>query len=96
MFWESFFVPLCYTFIMQCNYWPTWKNFLARWGLISPACTLIEFSDALIPIAAQMMYLGMPLFKGAALGNAYTALLDLLADEDDLGKFIDYLQEVGT
>lgn len=77
---------------MEQTYWATWKNILARWGIISPVRTLLGFSDSLIPIAAQMMFLGMPIFKGAALGQSYGALIEMLADQDQLRQFADYLQ----
>jgi hypothetical protein len=77
---------------MKHTYWPTWKNFLARWGLISPARILLGFNTALIPIAAQFMFLGMPIFKGAALGTSYGALIEMLGDENQLRQFADYLQ----
>jgi len=47
----------------------------------------------LLPFAAQMMFMGMPLFKGMAWGSAYGALLDMVSDQDALGQFVDYLQE---
>ena len=77
---------------MEETYWPTWKNILARWGLISPACMLLEFSTSLIPIATQFMFLGMPIFKSAALGASYAALIEMLGDENQLRQFADYLQ----
>lgn len=81
---------------MQRTYWPTWKTFLSRWGLISPACDLLALNQSLINLAAQMMYMGLPLFKGAGMGSSYGALLDLLGDEDSLSQFADYLQEAGA
>jgi hypothetical protein len=76
---------------MEHNNWPSWKNFLARWGLISPASILLGFNASLIPIAAQFMFLGMPIFKSAALGASYGALIEMLGDEDQLRQFSDYL-----
>ena len=81
---------------MQRNYWPTWKKFLARWGLVSPACVLMDLTQPLLPLAAQMMFLGMPLFKGAGQGHSYGALLHMLGNEEALKQFIDYLQEAGA
>jgi hypothetical protein len=76
---------------MEHNNWPSWKNFLARWGLISLASILLGFNASLIPIAAQFMFLGMPIFKSAALGASYGALIEMLGDEDQLRQFSDYL-----
>lgn len=81
---------------MQRTYWTSWKKFLARWGLISPTYTLMGLTQPLIPLAAQMLFLGMPLFKGTAQGDAYAALLTMLGDEDALKQFADYLLEAGT
>lgn len=60
--------------------------------MIAPACMLLGFSNSLIPIAAQVLFLGMPIFKGAALGASYGALIDMLGDENQLRQFADYLQ----
>ena len=77
---------------MEHSNWPTWKNVLARWGLISPARILLGFNASLIVIAAQFMFLGMPIFKSASLGSSYGALIEMLGDEDQLRQFSDYLQ----
>ena len=77
---------------MAHTYWPTWKSILARWGLISPARILLGFNTALIPIAAQFMVFVMPIFKGAALGASYGALIEMLGHEYQLRQFADYLQ----
>jgi len=76
---------------MQRSKWPSWKNFLEKRGLLSPVCVLLTLNHSLVPIAAQVMYLGMPLFKSAAEGNAFSDLVDLLVDEDALRQFTDYL-----
>jgi len=87
---------LCYTLVMQRTHWPTWKSFLQRWGLLSPACQMMGFTRPLIPIAAQLMYFGLPFFKMTAVGERYNALLTVLVDEDELRYFLDYLQEAGV
>ena len=60
--------------------------------MISPACMLLGFSTSLISIVAQFMFLGMPIFKSAALGASYGALIEMLGDENQLSQFADYLQ----
>jgi hypothetical protein len=60
--------------------------------MISPACMLLESNTSLIPIAGQLMSLGMPIFRAAALGASYGALIDMLGDEDQLRQFADYLR----
>lgn len=87
---------------MHRTSWPTWKKFLSNWGLLSPTRTLLTLNHSLIPVAAHVLYLGMPLFKSAAMGGSFEDLLDLLVDEDALKEFTDYLlfapseQEVGA
>jgi hypothetical protein len=74
---------------MQSSYWPTWKKYLARRGLLSSTCAVIEQTKPLIPLSAQLLFLGLPFFKG----NAYQALLNTLSDEDALSQFTSFLQE---
>lgn len=81
---------------MQRTYWPTWRKFLAQWGLVSSACAIMDLTQPLLPFVAQIMVLGMPLFKGAALGHSYGNLLTMLGDEAALMQFKDYLQEAGS
>ncbi len=76
---------------MQRSNWPTWKNFLAERGWLSPACTLLALDTALIPIGAHILYFGLPIFKSAGMGDSYGDLLDLLVNEDALRQFLDYL-----
>jgi hypothetical protein len=76
---------------MQRSNWSSWKNFLEKSGLLSPVCSLLTLDHSLVPIAAQVLYLGMPLFKIGAEGNSFSELLDLLVDEDALRQFSDYL-----
>ena len=76
---------------MQRSNWLTWKNFLAERGLLSPACTLLALNASLIPLGAQILYFGMPIFKGAGMGDSYGDLLDLLVNEDNLRQFHNYL-----
>lgn len=81
---------------MQHTYWPSWRKFLSCRGLVSPTCVLMDLTQPLLPVVAQMMILGLPLFKGAAMGQSYEALVNTLGDVDALNQFRDYLQEVGT
>lgn len=78
---------------MHSSYWPTWKTFIKKWGLGSPISLLANISQPLLPFAAQIMFMGMPLFKGVAWGSAYRAFLDMISDQESLGQFVDYLQE---
>ena len=81
---------------MQRSNWPAWKNFLAERGLLSPACSLLALNASLIPIGAQLLYFGMPLFKSAGMGDSYGDLVSLLVDEDNLRQFQAYLLDEHT
>jgi hypothetical protein len=70
--------------------------FLERWGLKSLACEVMDHARPLFPLAAQMMMVGLPLFKSAPFGKDYAALMDTLGDEEHLVLFSDYLQERGA
>lgn len=76
---------------MQRSNWPTWKNFLAKRGLLSPACTLLALNTSLIPLGAHILYFGLPIVKSAGMGDSYGELLNLLVNEDTLRQFLDYL-----
>ena len=78
---------------MQRAYWPTWKEFLEKWGLVSPTCVVMDITQPLLPFISQMMVLGMPLFRSVALGQSYGSLLALLGDADEQKQFLTYLQE---
>ena len=54
----------------------------------------MDLTQPLLPFVAQMMVLGLPLFKSAALGQSYNALLTMLGDTDECMQFSAYLQEV--
>jgi hypothetical protein len=81
---------------MLPTYWPDWEKFLARYGMKSLASALLSHARPLLPIATQVMFLGLPLFKGISGGSQYAALLDTLGDEDQIRQFSDYLQESGA
>ncbi len=78
---------------MKCMVWQAWAAFLERWGLKPLACVLMEHARPIFPLAAQMMLIGAPLFKGVRFGGHYDALIDLLADEGCLLSFSELLQE---
>lgn len=79
---------------MQHTYWPEWENYLTQRGLKPLACILLSQARALFPLAAQVMVLGLPLFKGSSNGPQFASLLNTLGDEDRIQQFADYLQEV--
>jgi len=81
---------------MQRTYWPEWEHFLTQRGLKPLACILLSNARALFPLAAQVLVVGLPIFKGLPSGPQFVSLLDTLGDEDHLQQFADYLQEVGV
>lgn len=81
---------------MQRSYWPEWENYLSQRGLKPLACTLLSQAPALFPLVAQVMVLGLPLFKGLSSGPQFVSLLDTLGDEDHIQQFVNFLQEVSA
>ena len=81
---------------MQNTDWLTWKRFLAKRGLISPACELLDLIQPLLPLIAQSMFLGFPLLKATPFGLTYAKLLNLLGDPDEINQFKTFLQETGA
>lgn len=80
---------------MQCKAWQEWAAFLEHWGLKSLAVAMMEHARPLFPLAAQMMFLGTPLFKGVRFGAHYDALIALMGDEARIVSFCEYLQAGG-
>jgi len=78
---------------MQCIVWQEWAAFLKHWGLKPLAVVMMEHARPLFPLAAQMMLLGTPLFRGVRFGAHYDALIEMLGDEDCIASFSEYLQE---
>ncbi len=82
--------------MMKSNDWKSWGVFLERWGLRSLVCEMMDHARPLFPFAAQVMVLGLPLFKGSPFGAQYQGLIDMLGDEDHVALFSKYLQGGGV
>ncbi len=80
---------------MQSTYWSDWKSRLARWGLRSTACVVLDHTAPLIPFAAQIMLIGWPVVRGFSLEKQYGALIATLEDDQQRQQFRAYLQEPG-
>jgi hypothetical protein len=78
--------------IMENCYWEEWERFLAHRQMKSFACSFLTQTRPLLPILAQLMMIGLPLFKGINNGDRYTAILDTLGDEVKLSGFTRFLQ----
>jgi len=77
---------------MKNCYWVEWEHFLARRQMKSFACSFLTHTRPLLPILAQLMMIGLPLFKGINKGEAFTAFLDTLGTEEKLMDFTRFLQ----
>lgn len=81
---------------MQRAYWSKWEKLLTQWGLKPLVCELLSCASPLFQLTAQMMVLGLPMFKGIPFGRQYTALLNVLEDDESIRQFSDYLRGVGV
>ncbi len=77
---------------MQPSEWQVWADSLKQWGLQKMACVLVEQAHPLLPLVAQVMLVGKPLFNPASDGQ-YSALVALMMDEDQLSRFGHFLEE---
>ncbi|MDY6866404.1 MAG: hypothetical protein SVT56_00625 [Chloroflexota bacterium] len=82
--------------MMKSNDGKSWGLFLERWGLKSWACEMMDHAASLFPFTAQVMVLGLPLFKDSPFGAQYQGLIDMLGDEDHVALFSKYLQGGGV
>ncbi len=78
--------------MMKSRYWQVWAGFLERWGLKPLACEMMDYARPIVPLAAQVLILGLPIFKNTPFSGGYQALLDTLGDEDHINTFSQYLQ----
>lgn len=81
---------------MQSKYWPEWKRYLNDRGLASLASALLVSTRPLLPLFAQVMVLGQPFSRVLSVGEPYQAVIELLSDADDAGRFSQYLQGEGV
>ncbi|MFN2302978.1 MAG: hypothetical protein ACK2TV_04525 [Anaerolineales bacterium] len=77
---------------MENCYWTEWERFLAHRQMKSFACSFLAQTRPLLPILAQFMVIGFPIFKALPLGGMYSALMDTFGDEDTLVRFTRYLE----
>jgi hypothetical protein len=78
---------------MQPSEWQVWADSLKRWGLQKMACVLVEQARPLLPLVAQLMMVGTPLFGNAGSNGQYAALVAMMMDEDQLLHFSHFLRE---
>ena len=89
-------MELCYTFTMTENnlhIWRTWAQSLYRWGLDDMFASLLEAAGPLTLLAAQVIYIGQPLFGHDRLNMSMTSLADMLETSDNTQMFIKLLRE---
>jgi len=80
---------------MQSNrtLWPTWAQFLQRWGLGDVAAYTLEAAGPLAVFGAQFIYLGQPFLKQAVPAGHLQALANLLEDSSQMKDFAAFLRE---
>lgn len=73
--------------------WQGWAQKLHSWGLGDWTATVLESAGPLTWLGAQIVYLGQPLLKQAALDNHVQALVKLLENPESAETFISMLRE---
>jgi len=76
---------------MQESNWSEWERFLSRWGLKTTTSVLLKHARPLLPLMAQFMFLGLPVFRSLSFGNQYSAILNTLGDDEQINRFSIYL-----
>lgn len=77
---------------MQRKYWSDLAKFFDRWRLTPLACILLEDAQPLMPIASQLILVGLPLFQGLSLSKPVAELADILGDKEQTVRFFGYLR----
>jgi len=89
-------MELCYTLSMideDQHVWCGWAAKLRRWGLGDGTATLLEAAGPLTLLAAQVVYLGQPLFSSWLPGSGLKALAGMLEDPTKTQGFVQLLRE---
>jgi hypothetical protein len=73
--------------------WQTWSNILHHWGIQDLAASLLEATDSLNFLAAQMLYLSQPLLVGILPNDHLNALTALFEDKAQRQNFIYILRD---
>lgn len=84
---------LCYTngMVNAQERWKGWAERLERWGLKDLAVTFLEAAGPFRNIAAQLVYMGSPLFSSAD-DQGWQAFASTLEDRHSSRLFADYLK----
>ena len=67
-----------------------------RLDIARPAAILLEVAGPLTILLAQFVHLGQPFLGGAAAGDQWQALAELLEDPTKTKAFAQYLKEENT
>ncbi len=72
--------------------WQTWAEHLHRWGLSNLAATFLEAAGPLTLLAAQIVYLGQPMFSPFVPEDHFEALTKIFEEPGETQAFIDFLR----
>lgn len=72
--------------------WKDWAERLERWGVKDLAVTILEAAGPFRNIAAQLVYMGSPLFSSQN-NQGWIALANTLENKRDSQLFADFLKQ---
>lgn len=73
--------------------WDGWASKLQKWGMKEATASLLEHAGSLSILAAQLMYIGQPLFSGAVSSRLLSNIAQVLENPSQRQAFISYLRE---
>lgn len=73
--------------------WSIWAQFLHRWKVGGAAAFLLDAGGPLGVLTAQVLIMGKPFLNGSNQDAPFSALADLLEDEDEMKSFAAFLRE---
>ena len=73
--------------------WRSWIATIQRWGMAEWMATFLEMSAPLTIVAAQLVYLGQPLFGLSPQNGQLNALTTLLEDKSKMQSFVNELRQ---
>jgi len=76
--------------------WQRWSARLQRWRLSEFTATLLEATEPLHLVGAQLVYMGQPVLRGLVADEALEALADVLEDDEQRSAFLASLREANA
>lgn len=77
------------------DWWPVWAQKLQHLGLREPIAAILEAAGPLSTLAAQVIYLGQPLFGSTDPLGGWSAVAAMLADPRESRQFASFLRKEG-